>query len=98
MFTTAIDALKLAEMPALTLPPAANLGDQFRAIAINFRDTFNANYIQYLYDFIRDVTDAYNELYLEATSLVSECGGNEWRNPFHIMLGKAQPNLDSIRP
>ena len=98
MFTTALDALKLAEMPALTLPPAANLGDQFRAKAINFRDTFNANYIQYLYDFIRDVTDAYNELYVEATSLVSECGGNEWRNPFHIMLGKAQPNLDSVKP
>lgn len=98
MFTAAIEALKISDMPALTLPPAANLGEQFRAKAANFRDTFNANYIQYLYDFIRDVTDAYNELYIEATSLVSECGGNEFRNPFHIMLGKTQlVNFDNLK-
>jgi hypothetical protein len=97
IFNTQLEALK-SEMPALTLPPLANLGDQFKTKASNFRDTFNANYIQYLYDFVRDVADAYNELYVEATSLVSECGGSEFRNPFHIMLGKAQPNFDSIKP
>lgn len=82
--------------PWITAPPASNIGNRFATLAKAFRN--NAafdNYIQYLYDYSRDVADAYNDLYQKTTDLIGECGGNEYQHPFHIMLGKAQNNDDS---
>jgi hypothetical protein len=42
---------------------------------------------QYVYDFIRDVADAYNELLTAVSDLVSECGCNELQHTHHVMLG-----------
>ncbi len=97
VFTTGMNAVKAAEMGALTPSPASNLGTLFKNKAKNFRDTAaNNNYMQYLYDFVRDVVDAYNELYTHTTDLVSECGGNENPNPYHVMLGKTQANDEPL--
>lgn len=82
--------------PWMAGPPAANLGQRFATLAQNFRNNVaNDNYIQYLYDYVRDVADAFNELFMKTTDLISECGGNEFQYPFHIMLGRAEANDES---
>ena len=87
IFNTQIDCLK-AEVPALN---GQTLGTIFINKVKTFRDdAANTNYIQYAYDFLRDVMDAYNDMLDSVSDLVSECGGNEHIHPFHVMLGKPQ--------
>lgn len=82
--------------PWLAASPGSNLGQRFSTLAQNFRgNAANNNYMQYLYDYVRDVADAFNELYCKTTDLVSECGGNEFQYPYHIMLGRAEANTES---
>ncbi|MDZ4749826.1 MAG: carboxypeptidase-like regulatory domain-containing protein [Saprospiraceae bacterium] len=84
IFNTLYDCLK-SEVPALT---AQKAGEYFKTKAQTYRNTAaNNNYIQYLYDFLRDCVDAYNELLTSVADLVGECGGNEFIHPFHVMLG-----------
>ncbi len=89
VFNTQFDCMK-TEVPALT---AQTLGALFKSKAQTFRGApANNNYMQYLYDFLRDVIDAYNDLFTHVTDLVGECGGNEFIHPFHIMLGLPTTN------
>ena len=89
IFDTQLACMK-TEVPALAAQP---LGTVFINKSQAFRDDVtNNNYIQYLYDFLRDVVDAYNELFTLVTDLVGECGGNEFMHPFHVMLGLPQSN------
>lgn len=77
----------------VALIAAQSLGTIFFDKAKTFRDTpSNDNYMQYLYDYLRDMVDAYNELFSGVTDLVGECGGNEFIHPFHVMLGLPQTN------
>lgn len=89
IFNTQLDCLK-SEVPALT---GQTLGGIFMNKVKTFRDAAaNKNYVQYAYDFLRDVMDAYNDLLDAVSDLVGECGGNEHIHPFHAMLGKPQTN------
>ncbi len=84
IFDAQLNCMK-SEVAALA---AASLGTLFKNNAQAFRNAAaNNNYIQYLYDFLRDVVDAYNELFSAVTDLVGECGGNEFIHPYHVMLG-----------
>ncbi|MBV9962181.1 MAG: carboxypeptidase regulatory-like domain-containing protein, partial [Parafilimonas sp.] len=75
---------------------AFSLGDLFENQVLTFPGAVNStpvsNYSQYLYDYIRDVADCYNDLYSLVADLISECGGNEYCYPFHVMLGIPQTN------
>jgi hypothetical protein len=87
IFNTQTECMK-AEIPALS---GQTLGTLFMSKVKTFRDNAaNKNYVQYAYDFLRDVMDAYNEMLDSVSDLVSECGGNEHLHPFHVMLGKPQ--------
>ena len=89
IFQTQMNCMKL-EVTALA---NQTLGTLFMSKVKAFRDaTTNKNYVQYAYDFLRDVMDAYNEMLDSVSDLVGECGGNEHTNPFHVMLGKPQTN------
>ena len=91
IFDTQLNCMK-EEVPILD-GPAQSLGTLFLSKAQTFRNSAaNNNYMQYLYNFLRDVVDAYNELFSSVTDLVGECGGNEFMHPFHIMLGLPQSN------
>lgn len=80
----------MTEVTGLTISPV-NLGDIFKSRALAFKVSApHKNYSQYLYDYIRDVADCYNDLYPLVTDLVGECGGNEYLNPFHVLLGRPQ--------
>lgn len=80
----------MPEVTGLTVSPP-NLGDIFKSRAETFKaSTPHQNYSQYLYDYIRDVADCYNDLYTVVTDLVGECGGNEYLNPYHVLLGIPQ--------
>ena len=89
IFDTQLNCMKL-EIAALA---AQSPGLLFFNKAQTFRNSAaNNNYMQYLYDFLRDIVDAYNELFSSVTDLVGECGGNEFMHPFHVMLGLPQTN------
>lgn len=89
IFNTQFNCMK-AEVAALA---AQSLGALFFSKAQTFRNSAASNnYMQYLYDFLRDIVDAYNELFSSVTDLVGECGGNEFMHPFHVMLGLPQTN------
>lgn len=80
----------LIEVPGLTVSPV-NLGDIFKNKVQDFIASVSYdNYSQYLYDYIRDVADCYNDLYSLVTDLEGECGGNENLYPFHVLLGIPQ--------
>jgi hypothetical protein len=84
IFNTQFNCMK-SEVAALNLQ---TLGALFQSQVQTFRNNAtNDIYMQYLYDFFRDVVDAYNELYSSVTDMVGECGGNEFIHPFHVMLG-----------
>ena len=53
--------------------------------------------IQYLYDFMKDLTDAYNEFREVSFNLMSECCPDMSRFPRHLMLGEAVP-VQACRP
>lgn len=60
-------------------------------------DPFNPAYkrgnVQYVYDFVRDLADTYNELRNELFILASRCSPDPKRFPRHLMLGEAELNL-----
>lgn len=85
IFETQLNQLK-GEVPALN---AQTLGNLFVTRMKSVRDGDKA-FVQYSYDFMRDVVDAYNELLDAVSDLVGECGGNEHVHPFHVMLGKPE--------
>jgi hypothetical protein len=89
VFNTQFNCMK-TEVPALG---GQTLGALFQTQAQTFRNNAaNDIYMQYLYDFLRDVADAYNELYSSVTDMIGECGGNEFIHPFHVMLGLPTTN------
>ncbi|GEO11927.1 carboxypeptidase-like regulatory domain-containing protein [Segetibacter aerophilus] len=89
IFDTQFNCMKI-EVPALA---GQNLGSFLQSQSQAFRNNAANNiYMQYLYDFLRDVVDAYNELYAAVSDLVGECGGNEFIHPFHVMLGRPTTN------
>lgn len=91
IFDTQLNCIK-SEVPILA-GLAQSVGTLFLSKAQTFRNSAtNDNYMQYLYDFLRDVIDAHNELFSSVTDLVGECGGNEFMHPFHVMLGLPQTN------
>jgi len=80
----------MQEVTGLTVSPV-NLGDIFKSRVLAFKASAqHHNYSQYLYDYIRDVADCYNDLYTLVTDLVGECGGNEYLSPYHVLLGIPQ--------
>ena len=86
-----LDCMK-NEVPGLSTTPV-NLGDIFQNKIQAFTGSTLANsHSQYLYDFIRDVADCYNDLYSLVMDLVGECGGDENRYPYHVLLGIPQTN------
>ncbi|HSK13608.1 MAG TPA: carboxypeptidase-like regulatory domain-containing protein, partial [Phnomibacter sp.] len=90
LFDAALECIK-GELNAQTP------GALFAASAKAFRNSAaNRMHIQYLYDHVRDVARAYNELYEAVSDLVSECGGNERLFPFHIGLGI--PLTNEVQP
>lgn len=81
-----------AEVAGLSTNPV-NLGDIFQQQVNTFKASALANtYSEYLYDYIRDVADCYNDLYSLVADLIGECGGDENRYPFHVLLGLPQTN------
>jgi hypothetical protein len=84
MFDQANQCLR-SEIPALQ-PSGTSLQLLLRQRVQAFRNAGNLH-IQYVYDYLRDVKDAYNELLDALADLISECGGNERLHPFHVMLG-----------
>jgi hypothetical protein len=80
----------IPEVTGLSVSPV-NLGDLFKSKVLAFKASGPLhNYSQYLYDYIRDVADCYNDLYTVVTDLAGECGGNEFLYPFHVLLGIPQ--------
>jgi hypothetical protein len=63
-------------------------GTRWKERLTNMLAAINDGYVQYIYDHVRDVTDAYNELTEAVSELISECGGgDEALFPFHVLLG-----------
>jgi hypothetical protein len=84
MFKDTLADLK-SEYPAINAD-TPNIGSLFVSKAKAARDDQQLP-IQYVYDFVRDVVDCYNDLLNNVYDLTSECAGNEFQNPFHVMLG-----------
>lgn len=58
---------------------------QLLNLALNVRSHWG---IQYLYSYVKDLIEAYNELREEAIKWISECDANDKMFPKHILLGK----------
>ncbi|KAA3622775.1 MAG: hypothetical protein DWQ02_25570 [Bacteroidetes bacterium] len=68
----------------------ANINNQLTQLvntALNVRNHWG---IQYLYTFVKDLIEAYNELRETAIKWISECDTNEKMFPKHILLGKVK--------
>ncbi len=54
--------------------------------------------IQYAYDFLKDLIDAYDEFRDEACEIMAKCSPNTARFKRHLMLGPATPTGERERP
>ncbi len=89
LFGPATECLK-DEIAALA---GSSLPALFKSRAVSYRDAAAKRvHIQFLYDFLRDIADAYNELAECVMELAAQCGGDEKLYPFHLMLGLPQTN------
>jgi len=71
--------------------------DTFSFLETSLQSPAQALYLQYFHDFIRDLIEAYNELVLKGSNLLSACCPPPDTFPRHLLLGRHEsPNSTNV--
>lgn len=70
------------------------LSNKLKDLLDNSKPGYRKGNCQYVYDFVRDLIDTYNELRSELFALSSRCSPDSSKFPRHLLLGELKTDVD----